>query len=134
MVPWMPLKLSDLDCMGTDLQNPDQGINDDHPGFSDHEYRRRRDEIAQISLGYKMGEEIVRYNYSDKENKLWNTIWNKLKPKVLKNGCSVYIENFMNLEEKGVFIPDRIPQLQDINEYLQEKTNWNIKPVNGILS
>lgn len=81
-----------------------------------------------------MGEEIVRYNYSDKENKLWNTIWNKLKPKVLKNGCSVYIENFMNLEEKGVFIPDRIPQLQDINEYLQEKTNWNIKPVNGILS
>lgn len=90
-VPWMPLKMSDLDCMGTDLHVADQGLNDDHPGFQDHEYRKRRDEIASLGIGYQMGDKIKDYEYSDEDNQLWNTIWTNLKPKVLEHGCEVYV-------------------------------------------
>jgi len=36
--------------------------------------------------------------------------------------------------EKGIFSRDWIPQLNDLNTYLNIKTNWRIKPVNGIIS
>ena len=42
-VPWFPTRLRDLDIMGTELQDPNQGLNDEHPGFSDKAYRKKRD-------------------------------------------------------------------------------------------
>ena len=134
VVDWFPSKESDLDLIGDDLMKPADGLNQDHPGFKDEEYRRRRKLVADATIGYKMKSPIPRIEYTSDEVKLWNQIYTKMRPLHEKFGCKEYIKAMKQLEKEGLFSPDRIPQLEDMNQYLKAKTNWRIKPVNGILS
>lgn len=45
-----------------------------------------------------------------------------------------YVENFKKLERYCGLSKDRIPQLKDLDEYLQSTTGFRLKPVHGILS
>ena len=134
VMPNFPIKLEDLDQMGIVLQSPEDGLNQDHPSFTDPEYLERRNMIAESCLDYKMLDPIPRIEYTKKETDLWKLIYSKLRPELLEHGCTPYAENLVKLEEDGIFSFDFIPQLDDINQYLINKTNWRIKPVNGILS
>ena len=134
LLPNFPIKLSELDDMSIELQSPGDGLNEDHPGFKDAEYKKRRDQIAKSSIGYKMLEPIPRIDYTPQETELWHKIYTALRPKLFEHGCEPYVKNLELLESEKIFSPDMIPQLDDINNYLQKKTNWRIKPVNGILS
>jgi phenylalanine-4-hydroxylase len=133
-VDWFPYKEHHLNDMGTDLQSPDDGLNQDHPGFTDQEYLQRRNLIAENGLGYKMGSPIPGFDYNEQETGLWTHIWDILYPKLMEHGCKEYKENFNKLEDAGYFKRDSIPQLEDLNQFLQRESNWRIKPVNGILS
>jgi hypothetical protein len=55
-------------------------LDPDHPGFRDAEYRRRRNQIAQIALKYRPGEPIPDAPYTTEEHQVWATIWNALQP------------------------------------------------------
>lgn len=134
IIPDFPIKLSDLDDFDLLLQNLDQNLSNDHPGFNDPEYKKRRDYIAQESKNYKMGDAIPFINYNETETDLWKFLFGKLRPLVLKHANKDYIKNLKILEDEGIFSLDEIPQLDVINKYLNKKTNWRIKPVNGILS
>ena len=49
-VPWFPVQLTDFDSIGKRILSEGDGIQDaDHPGFRDPEYRKRRDEINEVS-------------------------------------------------------------------------------------
>lgn len=131
---WFPSQELDLDMLGEELQVPGDGLNQDHPGFTDKVYKERRNLISENSIGYKMGEPIKNFDYSQEETELWGFIWDKLHPLLKAHGCTEYNKNFDILVEAGLFQRDQIPQLEDLNQFLQEKSNWRIKPVNGILS
>jgi len=134
IVPNFPIKLSDLNDMGINLQTPSDGLNQDHPGFKDKVYRERRDFIGRSSVDYKMLDDIPRISYTQQETDLWKHIYTSLKPLLNAHANSEYVENFAILEKDGIFSPNKIPQLDEINKYLIAKTNWRVKPVNGILS
>jgi phenylalanine-4-hydroxylase len=134
VVEWFPLTEKELDKMGNELQKPEDGLNQDHPGFTDKEYLERRNLIADTGAGYKMGDPIPGFDYNEKETNLWTFIWEKLYPGLMEHGCKEYKQNFKKLEEAGLFRKDKIPQLEDLNQFLKKETNWRIKPVNGILS
>ena len=134
LMPSFPIKLEDLDNMGIVLQDPDDGLNQDHPGFTDKEYLERRNMIGESGKGYKMLDPISRIDYVKQETDLWEMIYTKLRPELIEHGCTPYVENLHRLEEDGIFSEKFIPQLDDINAYLNKRTNWRIKPVNGILS
>lgn len=134
IVDWFPIVESDLDLIGSTLQQPGDGLNQDHPGFRDTEYKKRRDIIASRTLGYKMKDPIPNIDYAPEETRLWGEIYRKVRPLHEKFGCKEFKKAMNLLEKDGVFSPERIPQLQDMNQYLRAKTNWRIKPVNGILS
>lgn len=133
-VEWFPYQESHLDLMGNVLQSPDDGLNQDHPGFTDKEYLQRRNLIAENAKGYKMKTPIPNFDYNENETGLWTKIWDALHPKLLEHGCKEYITCFNKLVEAGLFKRDTIPQLEDLNQFLQRESNWRIKPVNGILS
>ncbi len=133
-VPWFPYKEADLDLMGNVLQNPNDGLNQDHPGFTDKVYKERRNLIADNCKGYKMGTPIPEFKYSKDETNLWSFIWDKLYPELMAHGCKEYKYNFNKLVESGLFKKEKVPQLEDLNQYLKKESNWRIKPVNGILS
>lgn len=134
LVDWFPIEEKDLDSLGVILMKPEDGLNQDHPGFTDELYKSRRDLIANNSLNYKMNEPIPNFDYSEDETNLWSFIWDKLHPLLMENGCKEYKENFQKLIDADLFKREAIPQLEDLNQFLKKKTNWRIKPVNGILS
>lgn len=46
-VPWFPTSIMDFNHIGKRILSEGDGIQEaDHPGFSDQEYRKRRDEIT----------------------------------------------------------------------------------------
>jgi len=134
LIPWFPMKESDLDLIGSTLQKSDDGLNQDHPGFKDKEYKARRDAIASKTIGYKMKDPVPRVHYAPEETELWSRIYNQVRPLHKDFGCREYNIAIDKLEKEGLFTPDKIPQVEDLNQYLRKTTNWRLKPVNGILS
>lgn len=78
-IPWFPRTVSDLNSIGkTLIKARDDEANQDHPQFTDKEYRKRRDFIADVSHNYKMGERIPDIPYTKEETDLWVMINAKL--------------------------------------------------------
>ena len=67
------------------------------------------------------GDTIPYVEYTETEINTWRTIYNGLIKQHKKWACSEYLRNFSQLEEKGLYSPDVIPQLQDVSDHLKRK-------------
>jgi phenylalanine-4-hydroxylase len=130
--------LSDHVDMRPVAADPDEAIADrnaivqldpDHPGFRDLEYRRRRNQIAQIALIYHPGDPIPDAPYTDEEHQVWSKIWQALQPAQQRHACAEYLECFTQLN----FLPDRIPQLREVNEKVLAISGFRLEPVAGLV-
>ena len=61
-VPWFPRSLNDINKIGKVLLEVNESK--EHSQFQDPDYLKRRNEIAQIALKYKMGEPIPDCTYT----------------------------------------------------------------------
>ena len=130
--------LSDHVDMRPVAADPDQLITDrnsivqldpDHPGFRDLEYRRRRNQIAQIALEYQPGDPIPDAPYTDEEHHVWSTIWRALQPAHQQHACAEYLAGLKQLN----FAPDHIPQLREVNEKILAISGFRLEPVAGLV-
>ena len=133
-VDWFPMKVSDLNLIGNKLMVVGQGPNSTHPSYTDKEYRKRRDYIGRLGIGHKMGDPIKRANYTASENKLWQHIYTSVRPLHEEVYCDQYLQAIRDLERLGIFRPDRIPELDDLDSWLSQVSDWRTKPVGGILT
>ena len=98
-------------------------LDPDHPGFKDEGYRSRRNEIAKIALEWnemsmeeRRNTKIPHAPYSEDEDAVWAAIMERISPVHEKYACSQYLDN-----AKKLGLPDdRIPQLQEVSETLEE--------------
>jgi phenylalanine-4-hydroxylase len=104
-------------------------LDPDHPGFRDAEYRRRRNEIAQIAMKYHPRDPIPDAPYTNEEHQVWSAIWKALQPAHLEHACAEYRACLKKLE----FAPDRIPQLREINEKVHAISGFRLEPVAGLV-
>jgi phenylalanine-4-hydroxylase len=104
-------------------------LDPDHPGFRDPEYRRRRNQIAQIAMEYRPGDPIPDAPYTDEEHHVWKVIWKALGPAHERHACGEYLKGLRRLE----FSPDRIPQLRQVNEKVQAISGFRLEPVAGLV-
>lgn len=104
-------------------------LDPDHPGFRDPEYRRRRNQIAQIAMKYHPRDPIPDAPYTVEEHQVWATIWKALQPAHQQHACGEYRECLKKLN----FAPDRIPQLRDINEKVKAISGFRLEPVAGLV-
>lgn len=123
----LPKSLADVDNgkilgFGADLS-------EEHPGFLDDAYRKRRVEISRIASTHEIGQPIPRINYSPEETEVWSSVLKELELLFPKYACQHYLNA---LPEFG-FSQHSIPQLQDISALLQKSTGWQIRPVAGLL-
>ena len=118
--------------------DPDEAIADrnaivqldpDHPGFRDLEYRRRRNQIAQIAMKYHPRDPIPDAPYTDEEHQVWLTIWRALQPAHRQHACAEYLECLQKLD----FAPGRIPQLREVNEKVLAISGFRLEPVAGLV-
>jgi phenylalanine-4-hydroxylase len=104
-------------------------LDPDHPGFRDQEYRRRRNQIAQLALSYQPGQTIPDAPYTLDEHKVWQTIWTALRPAQQQHACAEYLSALTRLS----FASDRIPQLREVNDRVMAISGFRLEPVAGLV-
>src|SRR2546429_1502818 len=85
---------------------------DDHPGFSDAAYRRRRAAIAGVGAARHPGEPIPDVHYTPEEDAVWRAVSVELAAKHRRWACAEYLDASVRL----VLPTDRVPQLREVDE------------------
>ncbi len=104
-------------------------LDPDHPGFRDQEYRKRRNQIAQLAFSYRPGQIIPDAPYTPDEHTVWQTIWTALRPAQQQHACAEYLSALTRLS----FASDRIPQLREVNEKVVAISGFRLEPVAGLV-
>jgi phenylalanine-4-hydroxylase len=104
-------------------------LDPDHPGFRDREYRKRRNQIAEIAMKYHPRDPIPDAPYTLEEHQVWKTIWKALEPAHRKHACAEYLASLRRLS----LDPDRIPQLREVNEKVKAISGFRLEPVAGLV-
>jgi phenylalanine-4-hydroxylase len=102
----------------------------DHPGFSDPEYRRRRDEIALLAPPLGSGESAKRVEYTPPEQATWSTVFEKLTALYPTHAC----REFLEVSGAIGYSADQVPQLADVSAFLSQRTGFRLHPVAGLVS
>src|ERR1043165_8414163 len=98
-------------------------LDPDHPGFRDHEYRARRNAIAQIAMSYQPGSPIPTAPYTDLEHGVWKKIWEALGPAHRAHACAEYLDCL----ERVDFDDDRIPQLDEVSRKVEAISGFRLE-------
>lgn len=132
--PWFPKHASELDSCNHLMTKYEPDLDMNHPGFADQVYRARRKDIAEIAFSYKYGDPIPHIDYADTENKTWSAVFTRVKELMAKHACAEYIAVFRKLEEEKIFVNERIPQLQEMSDFLRKNTGFTLRPAAGLLT
>ncbi|XP_062511505.1 tryptophan 5-hydroxylase 2-like isoform X2 [Corticium candelabrum] len=133
-VPWFPRKCSDLDIVANDIIGYGGGLDADHPGFKDTEYRARRQHFADVGLKYRHGHPIPRVEYNEEETRTWGTVFRELTKLYPTHACKEYNQLFPLLIENCGYRENNVPQLEDVSNFLRSRTGFRLRPVAGYLS
>lgn len=101
----------------------------DHPGFNDPVYRARRDEIAGFALCHASDAAIPRITYTDVENRTWAEVYRGLTSLFSTHACREFNRIFSELN----YPADRVPQIADVDEFMQNRTGFRMQPVAGLV-
>lgn len=132
--PWFPRHASDLDNCNHLMTKYEPDLDMNHPGFSDKEYRARRKVIAEIAFAYKYGDQIPSIPYTETENETWCRVFNTVVDLIPKHACVEYQKAFRKLQEEKIFEANRIPQLQEVSDFLKKNTGFTLRPAAGLLT
>ena len=55
-------------------------LGENHPGFTDADYRARRGEIAAAALAHRPGEPVPTIDYTEQEQGIWRLVSAELAP------------------------------------------------------
>lgn len=104
-------------------------LDPDHPGFCDEEYRKRRNQIAQVAIDHQPGEPVPDAPYTEQEHALWSQICKELLPVHRKFACEEYLAAW-----DSVNLPThRIPQLAEVSKAVGALTGFRLEPVSGLI-
>ncbi|CAI5441914.1 unnamed protein product [Caenorhabditis angaria] len=131
---WFPRHISDLDKCSLCITKYEPTTDPRHPGFGDQEYIARRKFLNDQALEYKHGDEIGYVKYTQEEHDTWKAVYEKLGDLHESHTCAVYRQNLKILQQENVLGPDEIPQIRDVNKFLQKKTGFELRPCSGLLS
>ncbi len=107
----------------------DLHLPEDHPGFSDQDYRRRRAAIAAACASYEPGGPIPDVHYTRDEDEVWHIVSTELAAKHRLYACAAYLE----ASERLVLPARRVPQLSEVDERLRALTGFQLRPVSGLV-
>ncbi|XP_063303277.1 tyrosine 3-monooxygenase-like [Pelobates fuscus] len=129
-----PRKLQDLDKCHNLIIKFEPNFDQDHPGFADQEYKKRRTYFADLALSYRHGDVLPRIDYTVEETNTWRQVYKALRSLYPNYACKQYLDAFQQLENLCGFSEESIPQLQDVSLFLKDRTGFKLRPAAGLLS
>lgn len=66
--------------------------------------------------------------------KTWNAVFNTVLELVPKHACAEYRRAFTLLQKEEIFTPNRIPQLEEMSNFLKSQTGFTLRPAAGLLT
>ncbi|GMH42692.1 hypothetical protein BSKO_10611 [Bryopsis sp. KO-2023] len=102
---------------------------EDHPGYHDAAYKHRRVEISQIAKQHEIGMPIPEIEYTPEEVWTWGEALTKLVDLYPLHACKEFNSSFPAFG----FRPDKVPQLEEITSVLRTMTDWQVRPVAGLM-
>mmetsp|Transcript_24403 Transcript_24403/g.35855 ORF Transcript_24403/g.35855 Transcript_24403/m.35855 type:complete len:437 (-) Transcript_24403:146-1456(-) len=133
-VPWFPRQINDLDKIANRVLDAGTDLEADHPGFHDKVYRARRSELADIAMNYSQGTPIPHITYTQNEIDTWGAVFDRLSELQEKYACKEYLHSLALMKRYCGYSNNRIPQAQDISDFLMTQTGFRLRPVAGLLS
>jgi phenylalanine-4-hydroxylase len=113
----------------TEVFAPTFELPTDHPGFSDPEYRARRERIAAVGAAYRPGEPIPDVAYTAEEDEVWWLVSGQLAAEHQAHACREYRRGAARL----LLPAERVPQLREVDERVYALTGFHIRPVPGLV-
>lgn len=80
------------------------------------------------------GDPIPHIEYTETEHNTWASVFRVVKELMPKHACREYNIVFAKLEREGIFVENRIPQLQEMNDFLRRNTGFTLRPAAGLLT
>jgi phenylalanine-4-hydroxylase len=105
-------------------------LDEDHPGFGDADYRRRRNHIAARALGWQPIQPVPHVAYTEEEEEVWRTVCRELAAKHDRLACREYREAMGELALPA----DRIPQLDEVSRRLAPLSGFQYHPAAGLVA
>ncbi|XP_046878819.1 tyrosine hydroxylase 2 [Hypomesus transpacificus] len=133
-VPWFPRKINDLDKCNLLITKYDPDMDQDHPGFTDQEYRKRRAYISELAVNYKQGDPLPTVEYTPEEVATWREVYRTLHDIYPSLACRQFLEGLQQLERECGYGENRIPQLREVSAFLKGKSGFQLRPAAGLLS
>lgn len=133
-MPWFPKRIADLDLSSNRVLMYGTELDADHPGFKDPVYRERRKFFTDLAFDYKHSRPIPRVKYTPEETRTWGVIFKELKKLYAQHAVKEFNDNLTLLEQHCGYRHDNIPQLEDISNFLKQRTGFQLRPVAGYLS
>ncbi|NUU21296.1 MAG: phenylalanine 4-monooxygenase [Streptomycetaceae bacterium] len=100
-----------------------------HPGFADPAYRERRNRIAAQAMGHVAGEPVADVAYTDEEHEVWRVVSEELARAHRTSATAEYLRGVERLR-----LPqDRVPQLQEVGDWLEPLTGFRYLPAAGLV-
>lgn len=110
------------------FENIDQ-LDLDHPGAHDHEYRERRNYIANLAKKFRETGVLTDVDYDEREQNVWRTVATRLEELQHKRASKIYLEAKRNLGISN----EQIPQLSELNQKVYSRTGFRFVPIEGLV-
>ena len=134
-IPYFPKSFQELSNMELSFLTFENGLEAEHPSFLDPEYRARRQKITEIAQSCSLSNEETPFvNYSATENETWKAVRDGLKPLHKEFACEEYNYSVHEMTKNNEFSFENIPQMADVNNLLQEKSQFRFFPVSGYIT
>lgn len=82
-----------------------------------------RKSIVNKALNVKPFSPLPNIDYTDEEINTWRTVFTNLTKMHSTYACSEYQKEFSRFVNQCGFSPDKIPQLNDVSNYLKSNRN-----------
>jgi phenylalanine-4-hydroxylase len=103
-------------------------LSEDHPGVSDPNYRRRRDELASLAASWHAGEPVPNPDYTDEEHEVWRIVSEALQD-LHERFAS---ESFQRAKADLKLTAEYIPGLGEVTAGLEPLVKFRFQPIAGL--